>query len=125
METRYLGHTFSYNFHFLLNFAIAEEKSPPECAICEETLGRILKQKEFCGSDKNQDEDYTCPHCPKSFHSYLLAYKHAKNHHFERKFECQICLKSFAAADKLKMHSLTHSDKRYCTVKTIQSISKY
>lgn len=72
----------------------------------------ILTLKDYSEIHLNQDETFTCPHCPKSFNSYALARKHARAHHFDRKHECQFCLKSFPAADKLRMHLLKHSDHR-------------
>jgi stress-induced morphogen len=99
---------------YLILYLILEDEQVLECTICKETYGHILILKDFAETDFNKEEIFTCPHHQKYFTSHDSKLSRGQN--FYQKHECQFCLKCFPTADKLRMHLLKHSDRRYLLI---------
>ncbi|CAG7829480.1 unnamed protein product [Allacma fusca] len=58
------------------------------------------------------DRQYKCTLCPKSFNSRSILNYHSRIHSGERPFKCNVCDKTFAQRGGLATHALVHSGEK-------------
>ena len=77
-------------------------------------LGIGMLEQQMCIRDRSGIKKYQCDVCSKSFTQSGSLSQHKIIHSGSKKYQCDVCSKSFTWSGNLSQHKLIHSDiKKY------------
>lgn len=120
----YCDKTFAFPNRKVEHERIHTGERPYCCSKCDKTYTTnfLLKRHQQVHKKRHQQDEHphavapgpalhACPQCGKKFRTKCSLFYH-KNLHKEHQFRCSHCSKTFARADKLRLHERTHTGER-------------